>query len=95
MWISDKESKDFPGGPVVKNPPVNAGDTGSIPDPGSPCHRATKPQLLSPHTLKPVLGNKRSRRDEKPRLCNESSPHSSQLKKAHSQPCRPSTAEDF
>ena len=22
---------DFPGGPVVKNPPANAGDTGSIP----------------------------------------------------------------
>ena len=22
---------DFPGGPVVKNPPYNAGDTGSIP----------------------------------------------------------------
>ena len=22
---------DFPGGPVVKNPPGNAGDTGSIP----------------------------------------------------------------
>ena len=25
---------DFPGGPVVKNPPANAGDTGSIPAPG-------------------------------------------------------------
>ena len=24
----------FPGGPVVKNPPCNAGDTGSIPVPG-------------------------------------------------------------
>ena len=24
----------FPGGPVVKNPPRNAGDTGSVPDPG-------------------------------------------------------------
>ena len=29
-----KESKDFPGGTVVKNPPANAGDTGSIPGPG-------------------------------------------------------------
>ena len=27
--------KDFPGGPVVKNPPANAGDTSSIPGPGS------------------------------------------------------------
>ena len=25
---------DFPGGPVVKNPPADAGDTGSIADPG-------------------------------------------------------------
>ena len=24
--------RDFPGGPVVKNPPSNAGDTGLIPD---------------------------------------------------------------
>ena len=24
----------FPGGSVVKNPPANAGDMGSIPDPG-------------------------------------------------------------
>ena len=27
-------SWDFPGGAVVKNPPANAGDTGSIPGPG-------------------------------------------------------------
>ena len=31
----DKEwIRDFPGGTVVKNPPDNAGDTGSIPGPG-------------------------------------------------------------
>ena len=29
-----KSLKDFPGGPVVKNPPCNAGDVGSIPGPG-------------------------------------------------------------
>ena len=28
-------SKDIPGGTVVKNPPTNAGDTGSIPGPGT------------------------------------------------------------
>ena len=33
--------QDFPGGPVVKNPPASAGDTGSILGPGG-CHRATK-----------------------------------------------------
>ena len=27
----EKEEEDFPDGPMVKNPPVNAGDTGSIP----------------------------------------------------------------
>ena len=26
--------RDFPGGPVVKNPPANAGAMGSISDPG-------------------------------------------------------------
>ena len=26
--------QDFPGGAVVKNPPANAGDTGSSPGPG-------------------------------------------------------------
>ena len=26
--------RDFPGGAVVKNPPANAGDTGSSPGPG-------------------------------------------------------------
>ena len=35
---------DFPGGPVVKNPPANAGDMDLIPSPGnSTCHEATKP----------------------------------------------------
>ena len=35
---------NFPGGPVVRNPPVNAGDTGSIPDP-----ERSHMQQLSPH----------------------------------------------
>ena len=29
-----KKKGDFPGGPVVKNLPANAGDMGSIPGPG-------------------------------------------------------------
>ena len=33
--VSQKEkNRDFPGGAVVKNPPANAEDTGSIPHPG-------------------------------------------------------------
>ena len=54
---------DFPGGTVVKNPPANAGDVGSIPGLGrshmprsnevrapqllSLCSRAREPQLLN------------------------------------------------
>ena len=30
-YLLRNHSWDFPGGPVVKNPPCNAGDTGSIP----------------------------------------------------------------
>ena len=30
---TQNRSKDFPGGTVVKNPPANAGDTGSSPGP--------------------------------------------------------------
>ena len=37
-------NRDFPGGAVVKNPPANAGDTGSSPSLEDPtCRRATKP----------------------------------------------------
>ena len=54
----------FPGGPVVKNLPASAGDTGLIPGPGrshmhgaskpctttiKPCSRAHGPQPLNPH----------------------------------------------
>ena len=36
---------DFPGGPMVKNPPYNAGDAGLIPRRGTntTCRGATKP----------------------------------------------------
>ena len=46
-----KLSWGFPGGSVVKNPPANAGDMGSISDPGRShmlwSNRAHAPQLLS------------------------------------------------
>ena len=35
---------DFPGGPVVKNLPYNAGDTGSIPGQGTKFPHANMPQ---------------------------------------------------
>ena len=42
-----KPSGDFSGGPVVKNPPCNAGDSGSIPTQGTKTPLASV-QLLSP-----------------------------------------------
>ena len=53
---------------VGKNPPANAGGTGLNPGLGR-LHmpwgiKAWVPQLLSPSTLKPVLRNKRSHRNE-------------------------------
>ena len=32
--VKNSSNRDFPGGAVVKNPPANAGDTGSSPGPG-------------------------------------------------------------
>ena len=40
---NEQKQGSFPGGLVVKNPPPNAGDTGSIPDPDPTHLRATKP----------------------------------------------------
>ena len=57
MCIKKKQSWDFPGNPVVKSLPSNAGDTGSIPDQGTKIpHVAGQ---LSPHaTMKdPVCRN--------------------------------------
>ena len=34
LKIKSTKRQDFPGGAVVKNPPANAGDTGSSPGPG-------------------------------------------------------------
>ena len=70
-----KNYRDFPGSPVVKNPPANAGDTGSIHSLGRSyipqSNQAHVPLLLSPCTLEPRLRNKRSHLSEKPMHCNE------------------------
>ena len=36
MFNAKSHKRDFPGGAVVKNPPANAGDTGSSPGLGRP-----------------------------------------------------------
>ena len=48
LKINLKEHRDFPGGPVVKNPPSNTGDTGSIPSRGTKIPHAA--WQLSPRT---------------------------------------------
>ena len=39
-----EETWDFPGSPVVKTPPTNAGGVGSIPDQGAKTPRASRPK---------------------------------------------------
>ena len=55
------EERDFPGGPVVKNPPANAGDVGSIPGQGTKTPHAVG--QLSPRatTTELVRLNERTR----------------------------------
>ena len=51
--------RDFPGGPVVKNPPCSAGDTGSIPGQGTKIPHATGQLSLhatTTETRRPQLG---------------------------------------
>ena len=45
--IFKMDNQDFPGGPVVKNLPANAGDMGLIPGPGGYC----MPQDNNAHEL--------------------------------------------
>ena len=46
--VKVSELRDFPGGPVVKNLPSNAGDLGSIPGQGTKIPNAVR--QLSPHS---------------------------------------------
>ena len=58
-----KKQGSFPGGPVVKKPPANARDIGSIPEDLQPSQCATTAETT---LLEPVLCNKRSQCDGKP-----------------------------
>ena len=75
-FSGNKETQDFPGGPVVKNLPCNAGDTGSIPGQGTKIPHALG--KLSQHAaitetacLEPMLWNKRSHHNETPTHCKK------------------------
>ena len=78
---------------MVKNPPCNAGDTGSIPGLGR-SHvpagqlRDCGPVLLSPCTLEPVHQHKRSHCDEKPGITTREEPPLTATRES------PSTATD-
>ena len=52
--MSTKLKEDFPGGAVVKNPPANAGDTGSSPGPGATTTEAHMPRARAPQQEKPL-----------------------------------------
>ena len=47
-------TQDFSGDPVVKNPPSNARDTGSIPGPGTKIPHAMEQQSLFSTTTEPT-----------------------------------------
>ena len=67
--IFKNETRDCPGGPMVKNPPVNAGHGGSIPGTGEShmpqSNQVSASQLLKPRCLELVLGITRSHCGEK------------------------------
>ena len=50
-----KMGRDFPGGPVVKNPPSNAGDADSIPAQGIKIPHAVGQLSLHATTTEPAL----------------------------------------
>ena len=49
--------RDFPGGPVVENPPCIAGNAGSFPDQGTKIPHATEQLSLCAATVEPVFCN--------------------------------------
>ena len=61
--------RDFPGSPVVKNLPCNAGDIGSIPGQGAKILHATEQLSLHAATTKPEPHTRESvRRKGRPRM---------------------------
>ena len=61
MPCTKQHNRDFPGGPVVKNPPSNAGDTGSITGRGTKIPHAMGQLSSRAITPEPVHLNQRAR----------------------------------
>ena len=87
-----------PGGLVIKKPPANGGDTGSIPGPGRShmpvCNKASEPQLLSLHSRACAPQQEKPLQWDACKPCLESSPRSLQREKAHVQQQIPSAAKN-
>ena len=60
LEYNTKMAGDFPGGPVVKNPPCNAGDVGSIPVGGTEISRDAQQKSSHTTTREPMHCNERS-----------------------------------
>ena len=86
----------FPDGPVVKNLPASAEDTGSIPGLGRshvPWSNGAREPLLKPARPEAMLHNKRSHHNEKPTHRKEEYPPP-QLEKVHALQGRLRTAKN-
>ena len=91
-----KQMQGFPGGAVVENLPVNAGDTGSSPGLGRShmpqTNQAREPQLLSLRVWSLCSATREAAIVRGPRTAMKSGPYLPQLEKALAQKRRPNTA---
>ena len=69
---------DFPHGPVVKNPPANAGDMGSIPGQGNKIPHVVGQLSLHVTTTEPACSRACVPQLEKPEFHNEETVHSNE-----------------
>ena len=97
IFLDSKRSNiGFPGGAVVENPPVNAGDTGPSPGLGRShmpqSGEAHEPQLLSLRVWSLCSATREAAIVRGPRTAMKSSPRLPQLEKALAQKRRPNTA---
>ena len=61
---------DFPGGPVVKNPPSNPGDVSSIPGQGTKVPHATEPECHNQRSLVLNEASTKTQRSQKNKIKN-------------------------
>ena len=78
-FSGNKETQDFPGGPVLKNLPWNAGITGSIPRQGTKIPHVSgklslRAAITEPACLEPMIRNKRNYSNETPAHCKKEWP---------------------